>query len=521
MKIVTSQQMRLIEERAQEAGVSNDTLMENAGLAVAQQVRDYLGRLDGAQVAVLVGPGNNGGDGLVVARHLHSWGARASVCLCGDRRTDDPKLAAVRDEGVPVLSVSDDARLAQLCQVLSSAKLVVDAILGTGRSRPIEGALKEVLLELAREKARRRELSIMALDLPTGLNSDTGTVDPACPGADITVTLGYPKGGLYMFPGAEVVGRVEVVDIGVPAVLEDEPLDLMTREWANSTLPPRPLSAHKGTFGRTLVLAGSSNFVGAASLAATAALRSGAGLVTLAIPRSLQSAVAARAAEPTYLPLSESSPGVLSPEAAEQIAETLPDYDSLLVGCGLGQAPATREVLERLIYSDAGLPPAVVDADGLNFLARSRGPGWWEKFSTQAILTPHPGEMARLRADSSPVAEDKRVEKAVESAVRWNKVVVLKGAFTVVAFPTGRAMLSPFANPGLATAGTGDVLAGAIAGLLAQGLGLEDAAALGVYTHALAGEMVKEQLGDSGMIASDLLDALPRVTKGLRSGSGG
>ena len=517
MKIVTSQQMRRIEERSEVAGVSTDTFMENAGLVVAKCIRRHLGRVTGARVAVLVGPGNNGGDGLVAARHLHAWGALATVYLCTDRPADDEKLAALSRDGAPVVRATADDGLARLRELLDSAQLVLDAMLGTGRSRPIEGVLEEVLRGLTEAKARRPGLRVIALDLPSGLDADTGAIDPSCPTADITATLGYPKVGLFMFPGAERTGGVEIMDIGVPAGLdEDIQLELMTDAWARDALPERPLSAHKGTFGRALVVAGSREYVGAAYLAATAAARSGAGLVTLAIPESLQTAVAAKAVEPIYLPLAESSPGVLSQVAADQIIERLPGYDALLVGCGVGQALETLGVIERLLYSDRPMPPTVVDADGLNCLARSRDPGWWTKFEHQAIVTPHPGEMARLTGATAALVQEERIGQAIESAVKWTKVVVLKGAYTVVALPSGRAMLSPFANPGMATAGTGDVLAGAIVGLLSQGLSLGDAAALGVYVHGRAGENVREDLGDTGMLASDLLSALPRAMRGIK-----
>jgi NAD(P)H-hydrate epimerase len=362
----------------------------------------------------------------------------------------------------------------------------------------------------------------MALDLPSGLDADSGAVDPSCPTADITVTLGYPKTGLYAFPGAERVGLLETVDIGVPPGLDDDVrLELMTDDWARAALPARPLSSHKGTFGSTLVVAGSASYVGAAYLAASAAGRSGAGLVTLAIPRSLVPAVAASAAEPTYLPLPEASPGVPASGSADLVLERVGGYQSLLVGCGLGQAPETADMVERLLLSGADLPPTVVDADGLNLLSRYDSPGWWERMPYPAMVTPHPGEMARLARVSTAAIQGDRVGIAVEMARKWDKVVVLKGAFTVVAYPTGEAMLSPLANPGLATAGTGDVLAGAIAGLVAQGLGLERAAALGVYLHGRAADAVRDEMGDTGMIASDLLPALPRAIRTLKQGRGG
>ena len=521
MKIVTADQMRRIEDRSEEAGVSKDALMENAGLAVAQRIRHHLGHLVGVSVVVLVGPGNNGGDGLVTARHLHRWGARVLVYLCRDRREPDPKLNIVRDQGLHIEHASQDEGLVQLKEALASAHMVVDSILGTGRARPIEGALKAILMELADARAQRPELRVLAMDLPTGLDADTGAVDPVCPTTDITLTLGYPKVGLFAFPGANKMGSLETLDIGIPDGLDDDiTLELMTPAWASAALPVRPSAAHKGSFGRTLIVAGSRNYVGAAYLAATAATRVGAGLVTLAIPQSLQMAVASMAVEPTYLPLPESSPGVVSPdEAASVIFENLDGYSAMLVGCGMGQAPETSAFIERLLYSGAKLPPAIVDADGLNFLSASSSTekGWWEKFPTDAIVTPHPGEMTRLTGESTRDIQGDRVGKAVSAAMKWSKITVLKGAYTVVAFPDGRAMLSPFANPGLASAGTGDVLAGAIAGLLSQGLTLDDAASLGVYLHGTAGERVRDALGDTGMIASDLLPVLPRVIKGLRN----
>ncbi len=521
MKVVTPEQMRRIEERSQKQGVSTDTLMENAGLAVARRVRRHLGRVVGIPVLVLAGPGNNGGDGLVAARHLHSWGARVTTYLCRDRPPDDAKLSMLVEQGATIVGASSDDGLTRLQEALRSAQIVVDAVLGTGRSRPIEGTLRHVLLGVAEAKGARAELRVLALDLPSGVDAETGAADPACVTADLTVTLGYPKVGLYRFPAAEHTGRVEVVDIGVPAGLDgDIRLALMTHPWAHAILPARPLSAHKGTFGRTLVVAGSRHYVGAAYLAATAAARCGAGLVTLAIPEGLQMGVAAQAAEPTYLPLPESSPGVPSAEAATLILDNVASYDSLLVGCGLGQAPATTDMLERLLYSGARLPPTVIDADGLNFFSRSQGPAWWERYPAPAIVTPHPGEMARLTSQPVGEVEADRVDKAVESAVKWNKVTVIKGAYTVVAFPSGEAMLCPPANPGLATAGTGDVLAGAIAGLLAQGLSLEDGAALGVYLHARAGEAIADDLGHAGMLAGDLLGALPRAIHNIAAGAG-
>ncbi len=519
MKIVTSEQMRRIEERSEQAGVSTDRLMENAGLAVARSIRRRLGRVVGAPVVVLAGPGNNGGDGLVAARRLLSWGANVTVHLARDR-TGDPNLDEVLARGAPVVSAGEADFSERLAADLGNARVVVDALLGTGRSRPIAGVVKTMLRALSQARKERPALRLLAVDLPTGLDADTGSADPECVAVDATVALGCPKVGHYAGSSSRYCGRVEVVDIGVPAGLDgDVTLELMTAGWARALLPRRPADAHKGTFGRALIVAGSRSYVGAARLAAAAAARAGAGLVTLAVPESLRAEVASGYPEPTYLPLPESYPGAHSPSAAGVVMDRAGGYDALLVGCGLGLEDGAVEMVERLLYGDARLPPTVIDADALNVLARSQEPEWWERLPRRAVVTPHPGEMGRLADEPAAAVQRDRTGAATRSAEKWNKVVVLKGAHTVVASPGGAAKVSPFANPGLASAGTGDVLAGAIAGLLAQGLDLEDAAALGVYLHALAGESVRREMGETGMLAGDLLPALPQATRDLRGSS--
>ena len=520
MKIVTSEQMRRIEERSEEAGVSTDRLMENAGLAVAWSVRRLLGRVVGAHVVVLAGPGNNGGDGLVAARRLLSWGANVTVYLTRDR-DEDPNLDSVAARGAPVVLASEGDVSQRLSGDLRRANLVVDALLGTGRSRPISDVVKTVLRALARARTGRPDLRLLAVDLPTGLDADSGRTDPECAAADVTVALGYPKAGHYTGSGSRYCGRVEVADIGVPAGLDgDVRLELMTAEWARALLPGRPPDAHKGTFGRALIVAGSRSYVGAARLAAASAARAGAGLVTVAVPESLRAEVASGYPEPTYLPLPESYPGSHSPSSAAFIMDRGGGYDALLVGCGLGLEDGTVEMVERLLYGGARLPPTVIDADALNVMARSTAPEWWERLPQRAVVTPHPGEMGRLADEPAAAVQHGRIEAARRSAEKWNKVVVLKGAHTVVASPGGGVLVSPFANPGLASAGTGDVLAGVITGLLAQGLDLEGASALGVYLHGLAGERVRHEMGDTGMLAGDLLPALPPAIMELRRGTG-
>ncbi len=516
MKIITSEEMREIEERCAEEGISTGQLMENAGLAFAEEVRTWRGGVAGSNIVVLVGPGNNGGDGLVAARHLHDWGANIYPCLCAPRPDSDPNLRLIIDRGLePILGFEEEG-LTTFKEVLRSAEVIIDAVLGTGRSRPISGAIKELLDEVRKAKEVSSHKAIVALDLPAGLDANSGKADPAGLRADVTVALGYPKVGMFAFPGAEMVGELVVTDIGIPSHLGDGiSLELMTRPKVRALLPPRPQDAHKGTFGRVLALAGSISYIGAAYLACQGAARVGTGLVTLACTLSLQSILASKLTEVTYLPLPEDEGRGIPSKAVDLIEDQINDSQALLVGCGLGQEKPTRELVHRLLLKQGRpLPPTIVDADGLNILTHY--PGWWEKLGRETVLTPHPGEMARLMGLSNRDVQQDRIGVARQGARHWGKVVVLKGAHSVVARPDGQAMISPFANPGLASAGTGDVLAGAIAGLMAQGLAPWDAAVAGVYLHGIAGEMGRRELGDTGLLASDLLPLLPRAIKGLK-----
>lgn len=520
MKLVTTQQMREVEEAAVKRGVSLDTLMENAGLAVARVAMELLGGTIRPQVTVLVGPGNNGSDGLVAARHLQARGASVAAYLAAPRPTQDPKLARATAEGVTITSASQDADLAQLQQLLAQSTLIIDAVFGAGHLRPIADPLASVLrlAELARRQ--RPNLTILALDVPSGLNADTGQVDPLCIPAHVTVTLGVPKAGLYKFPGADYAGQIRLADIGIPSQCLEE-LDAaqtIDRSWVSGVLPARHRDSHKGTHGRVLVVAGSQSYIGAAYLACSGAARSGAGYVTLAAPSRVQAIVAAKLTEATHLTLPETTPNSLSPETARVLRQALTDYDALLIGPGLGQDPSVAAVVRNTLLGGPPLTtPVVVDADALNILSQT--PEWWTRFKAPAVLTPHPGEMGRLLDKPTEYVQRDRWARAADSAREWDVTIVLKGAFTAVASPQGKLRISPFANPALATAGTGDVLAGIIAGLLAQGLSPFDAAAAAVYLHGLAGEQMRQQFGDAGGLASDLLPLLPPALRSLREGA--
>ncbi len=512
MKIVSSAEMREIEDRCEAEGIATSRLMENAGRAFAEEVKEWMEGVAGKNVVVLVGPGNNGGDGLVAARYFHDWVANVDVCLSTPRSESDGNLSLLTKRGLQPIAAYKESGLTSLGEALRSAELVVDAVLGTGRSRPISGIIERVFGELRKAKEANVHLRVAAMDLPSGVDADSGQGDPSGPTADMTVALGYPKIGMFAFPGASRVGELRVADIGIPDGMADEiSLEMLTGPMVKALLPRRPADAHKGTFGRLVAVAGSGQYVGAAYLACAAATRVGAGLVTLACSPVVRSIVGARAAEVTYIPL-EDGVGVEGWRAA--IEEGVEQADALLVGCGLGREPEVWELVKGLLL-DAGedATPAVVDADGLNALASEEG--WWERLGREAVLTPHPGEMSRLMGASTKEIQGDRIGTAREAAGRWGKTVVLKGAHTVVARADGRAVVSPFANPGLASAGTGDVLAGAIAGLMAQGLGVWEAALAGVYLHGVAGEMGREEVGEAGLVASDLLPRLPGAVRGV------
>lgn len=516
MKLVTAAQMRSLEQAAVAGGASLDELMEQAGLAVAQEVWLTLGIVAGRRVLVLAGPGNNGGDALVAARHLAEWEADVAVYLTSARH--DARVEAVREDGAPVFAAPDDTGYASLQEALGGAELVVDGILGTGRARPIEGAIAEVLRRLAAARARSLPPKLLAVDLPTGVDADSGHVDPLAVAADATVTFGMAKVGLYTLPGSEFAGGVQVVDIGIPKAAESVvTTELLATPWVRERLPARPAGGNKGTFGKALVVSGSRNYAGAPRLVAEAAYRAGAGLVTVACPASVQPIIAPAIAEATWLPLDDEE-GALADEATNEIVAALARYDVLVIGPGLSLEGDVRKVVPAVLARiPSNVHACVVDADALNALAALEG-DWAGAVGVPLVLTPHPGEMARLLGSSIEAVQADRLNTAVRAAADWGHVVVLKGAHTIVAAPDGRAAVSPYANPLLATAGTGDVLAGTVAGLLAQGVAPFEAAACGVYLHALAAEEAGEEYADRGMLASELLPAIARAVRTIMRG---
>jgi NAD(P)H-hydrate epimerase len=514
MKLVTAAQMRELEAAAVAAGSSEPQLMEEAGLAVAQEAWMLLGSLEGRRIVVLAGPGNNGGDGLVAARHLFDWGAELLVYLPRWHRVEE-RFEELRQREIPLLDGREDPGLGQLEAVLGAADLVIDALLGIGQQRPLDDA-EPIAVALEKLGAARQGFQppkLVAVDLPTGMDADSGSIDPRTVTPDITVTFGLPKVGMYQAPASSHLGKVQVIDIGIPkAAMDAVGLELLTTRWVRAHLPTRPEDANKGTFGKVLVVGGCSRYLGAVQLAATAAYRAGAGLVTIACPESIVAAVAPAIAEATWLPQPAADDGGLGENAAVTLRNTWPEYSAVVFGPGMGTTENTRALTWAALPDLADVEQgAVIDADALNAIAGlDDGP---TRVPANAVMTPHPGEMARLMRTTVAHVQSRRLQVAKEAAAKHGCVVVLKGAHSVVAGPDGRACLSPFANPLLATAGSGDVLSGMIGAYLAQGLAPFEAACMGVYLHAAAGEALKDEYGEAGLLAGEIAARLPRVVK--------
>ena len=518
MKIVTPTEMARLERDAAAFGRSTNDLMERAGLAIAREIRRTLGGVAGRRVLTLVGPGNNGGDGLVAARHLARWGASVLLHLVAIRPDDDPNLRLALLEGAQLLTANCDDGLSALERALRSTHVVVDAVLGTGRSRPLSGTLANVMARVSKNVRlpRNRRPLYVAVDVPTGVDAATGRADPLTPRIDLTLALGFPKVGHFIFPAADYVGVLNPLDIGIPPELsKDISLELISPSWVRQQLPQRGLNGHKGTYGHALIVGGSVNYPGAPCLAAGAALRSGSGLVTLAVPQGIYGIAASKLTEAIQLPLSDNGSACLDPQALPVIRQASSSYSSMAVGCGMGRSEPAKKFLQGLLLSEhAPSQPLLLDADALNILAESC-PDWWQRIPATAVFTPHPGEMARLTGLPTEEIQSRRVETAREYASKWGHVVVLKGAFTVVAQPEGPCRIAPFANPLLSVGGTGDVLAGIIGGLLAQGMTPADAAACGVYLHGAAADSLRATHGNRGATAGDIINALPGTTRAI------
>ncbi|HEU5228493.1 MAG TPA: NAD(P)H-hydrate dehydratase [Ktedonobacteraceae bacterium] len=507
MHIVTVAEMRELEAQADKrCGLTSSLLMQQAGKSAAEIFIAHLPAnhtVSGLEILFLIGPGNNGGDGLVMARHLEQEGA--IVHLYDWKRH---KLT-VRGHGV-----AEEEAVTELEAIIRHVPYVIDALLGTGHSRPLPEDMRGLIRRVHQEREQRPELRFVAIDLPTGLNSDTGEVDPGTVRADMTITLACPKQGFFFFPGRGYIGELSVGDIGLPSELERHlRTEMLTDELIHALLPQRPLDSNKGTFGKVMLFCGSLPYPGSAYLAGSSVLRVGAGLVTLAVTERMLPIYASSLHEATYVLLPEED--TESFNRAKKLTSHLDGYSTLLIGPGLGQSANTREVILQILEYLRGLPEQtrpqlVIDADGLNNLSALEH--WWTLLPPGTVITPHPGEMGRLCGGLKVSGGNiERLGLARDKAREWKVVLVLKGACTIITEPEGGTRINWQANPALASAGTGDVLAGMIAGFRAQGLSSFDAASAGVHLHTSASELVSKAVGDAGLLASDLLPQIPRA----------
>jgi len=538
IKLVSVAEMQTVEHEADAAGLSYAQMMENAGYGLGEVVDTAYSHVNKKVILGLVGSGNNGSDTLVALAYLAERGWKAIAYILRPRPEDDILIQRLITLGGSILHFEMDKQATLLKDALKDSSVLLDGVLGTGFKLPLK---PEIAISLGLIKKHLGEIvtppHVVAVDCPSGVDCETGeTVEESIP-AELTVTMAAVKRGLVSFPAFAYVGKIQVVPIG-PL---DEGLSLPAwiairravadENMVRSILPTRPLDAHKGTFGTALVIAGSVNYTGAALLAGKAAYRVGTGLVTLCIPAPLHNVLAGHFPEATWL-LLPSELGVISEDAYQVVRDQIDRVTAILVGPGFGLEETTRNFLKRLLEGgQAGkgsgigfmpvqkigeasqsieFPAMVIDADGLKLLARI--PGWYEKLKSPSILTPHPGEMSVLTGLDKNEIQAKRLEIAEKYAHQWGHVVVLKGALTVVASPDGRTSVIPVATPALARAGSGDVLAGLIVGMRAQGVDAYEAAVAGAWLHAQAGLLAADLLGGSAsVLAGDVLEAVPHV----------
>jgi hydroxyethylthiazole kinase-like uncharacterized protein yjeF len=513
-------------------------MMENAGKGLAEEIASAYSQLKVKKVIALVGSGNNGGDALVALSHLalEEWEIYAYIIR--KRADDDPLIMAVLKIGGQVINIDEDQKNKRLMEWLDSSSVLIDGIFGTGIKLPLKEEITSILTLVNMSiKSRPEMIHVVAVDCPSGVDCETGEVAAETIPAEMTVTMAGIKSGLLKFPAAKLSGELRIASIGSIEHLKaykDNPKIVLTQEIVRNYLPERAIDAHKGTFGTALIIAGSVNYTGAALLAGTAAYRSGAGLVTMAVPAPLHGSLSGQLPESTWILLPHEM-GVISPDAAKVVHENIKRATAILVGPGVGLEDPTMEFMLRLLtesnpkdHGDMGfiqpeakrtLPefsqkPMIIDADGLKLMSKIKG--WNELLSQPAVLTPHPGEMAVLTGLTVEEVQGNRLEIAEKYSKQWGHIVVLKGAFTIIASPDGQIAVVPIATAALARAGTGDVLAGLIVGLRAQGVNAFESACAGAWIHASAGILAAKRMGNTAsVIASDVLNAVPQVISDL------
>lgn len=528
--------VRRVEAFADSHGLSYATLMQHAGRVIAHRAQQILAMLPDPQqsrVTVLVGGGNNGGDGLVAGFLLaQSTSASVRFYLLKPRSDDDPVFAPVLQAGHLVVNAEDDADQRVLRTMVGSSQLIIDAVFGIGLTLPLRSDIRQKFREIRAalnidypippytETAAFGTPStirpyVLAVDAPSGIDCGAGDADPAALPADETISFIAAKPGLLRFPAAALVGKLSLSTLGVPSTAPDlrhASDKLVDAQWLRNVIPGRPVDSNKGTYGKVLVVGGSEHYIGAPLLSAQAAYRTGSGLVTVAAPAPVAEMLAPQFLEATWKPLNHRH-GNLSAEAVPELGPSLAEYDSVAIGMGIGQTEAAASFLTSL-FTGRALPPTVLDADALNILAAI--PEWWKLLPAESVVTPHPGEMARLTGLTAAEVQENRLSVARTSAASWSTIVLLKGAHTVIAHPDGQCRVLPFKNPVLSTAGTGDILAGIISSLLGQGMKPFDAATAGGLIHGFSGEIVAGKNATTrGALAGEFSAAIPAVFAAL------
>lgn len=506
LKVVTAEEMRNIDRRTiQKIGIPGIVLMENAGAKTASLIKKILNGVRGKNIMVFCGRGNNGGDGMVVARHLINSGANLRIFLTAKKEDlkGDPltNLQILEKMGVEIKPISTIEEITPFPQT----HLVIDALLGTGIKGQVRGFVAEVIDFINQYRA-----PVLSVDLPSGLNSDTGSYEGTCVKADYTLTMALLKRGLLIPPGRELAGEVRVVDISMPQVAideEDVKTSLVEQDDVRQMLPQRPSETHKNRCGKVFILAGSVGMTGAATLASMAVLRSGAGVAILGIPQSLNPPLEEKLTEVMTKPLPETEMQTISLRAWKEVQNLMDWAHVLAIGPGLSTQEETKELVLKMVENLN--KPAVIDADGLNALAGRAET--LQKAKADVVLTPHFGELSRLVEIPIEEISKNRIEVARHWASQLGVILVLKGSPTVIGDPNSNIYINPTGNAGMATAGAGDVLTGTIAGLMAQGAPPLEAAIAGVYLHGLAGDLAREELGEKGLIAGDIVEYLPEA----------
>lgn len=516
MKIVSVQQMKAIEQSANKAGMSYESMMAQAGGGVADWVLANMNASKG--VAGLVGSGNNGGDTLIALTRIAEKGFRTQAFLVRPREGDS-LLSAYESMGGEVIDLTVISNIAHLAAFLAPGAILLDGMLGTGFQLPVRDALENIMAQIQEIVRQQPEVQVVAVDCPSGIDCDSGEAADQTLSAQFTLTMAAVKQGLLREPASNFTGQIQLVDIGIGPIeyyLKENGPVLLDSVTIAEFLPNRPETGHKGTFGTCLAVAGTKQYTGAAYLTGKAAYRSGCGLVNVATVPPVRDTLAGRLIEAVWTILPQNGDGY-DKSGAGLLQEALKNADSLVVGPGWGLHPTNSEFLNTLLPLVPNDLPVVFDADGLKLLGRIEG--WWQKIPAQTVLTPHPGEMAQITGLSNTEIQSNRWEIAQQFARKWGVTLILKGALTVVATADGRLNINPIQDSALGTAGSGDVLTGIIGGLLAQGMGADKAALLGVWLHGMAGHEAHHRLGGpESVTALDILGEIPtaiRKTKRL------